>query len=151
MTADLDLDDLLGESLDILKKEREQKQAQKASKKGATLPKTAGWMTGPEVEAHYADVKKIKDRAEGWKDICAVLLIHSQVCSTCHSEHQRVEGVFIKKEQLRLRCFNYVAPKDNFELSRLPREVEIRPQPVTMCPSCYPQQGWTDIPVSIKE
>ena len=151
MTIDLDLDDLLGESLDILKKEREQKQAQKASKKGAVLPKTAGWMTGPEVEEHYKDVQKIKARSEGWQDVAAVLLIHSQVCSTCHSEHQRVEGVFIKKEQLRLRCFNYVAPKDNFELSRLSKEVEIRQQYVTMCADCYPLQGWMDIPITIKE
>jgi hypothetical protein len=151
MQIDIELDDLLGESLDILKKEREQKQALKATKKGAVLPKTASWMTGPEVEAHYAEVKKIKDRGEGWKSLAAVLLIHSQVCSTCHCEHQRIEGTFIKKEQLRLRAVAYVAPKDNFEISQLPREVEIREQSVVMCPSCYPQQGWADIPVSIKE
>lgn len=146
-----DLDSLLGESVDLQKKQKEQKQGQKASKKGAVLPKTAAWMTGPEIEEHYKDVQKIKARSEGWQDIAAVLLIHAQVCSTCHSEHQRVEGVFIKKENLRLHCFNYLTPKDSFELSRLSREVEIRPQAVSMCPSCYESQGWKDIPINIKE
>ena len=146
-----DLDSLLGESVDLQKRQREQKQGLKESKKGAVLPKTASWMTGPEVEAHYKDVQKIKDRAEGWTNISAVLLIHSQVCSTCHSEHQRVEGVFIKKEHLRLRAVSYLTPKDSFELSRLSREVEIRPQYVSICPACYESQGWSSIPISLKE
>jgi hypothetical protein len=146
-----DLDNLLEESIDIQKKQREMKSSQKAGKKGAVLPKTAAWMTGPEVAQHYADVEKIKARAEGWKDIAAVLLIHSQICTTCHSEHQRVEGVFIKKEHLRLRALNYIAPKALLDWANLPREVEVRPQYSHICPACYQSQGWDAATFNITE
>jgi len=147
----LDLDSLLEESVDIQKARREQKSAKKASNKGAVLPKTAAWMTGPEVTQHYADVAKIKASAEGWKPISAVLLIHAQICTTCHSEHQRVEGTFIKKENLRLRAISYLQPKDSLDLKDLPREIEIRPLYSPICPNCYAQQGWADCPISLKE
>ena len=147
----LDLDSLLEESVDIAKARREQKSAKKASNKGAVLPKTAAWMTGPEVTQHYADVAKIKQSAEGWKPIAAILLIQSQVCTTCRSEHQRVEGVFVKKENLRLRAVTYLQPKDSLELRDLTREVEIRPIYSPICPSCYPTQGWGDAVINLKE
>lgn len=147
----LDLDSLLEESVDILKARKEQKSAKKASNKGAVLPKTAAWMTGPEVAQHYKDVEKIKQSAEGWKAIAAVLLIQAQVCNTCHSEHQRVEGVFIKKEQLRLRAVSYLQPKAAFDLVGLPKEVEIRPVYTHICPNCYIKQGWDGLPITYKE
>jgi hypothetical protein len=147
----LDLDKLLEESVDAQKAAREQKSARKASNKGAILPKTAAWMTGPEVAQHYKDVDKIKANAEGWKTIAAVLLLQAQVCTTCHSEHQRVEGVFLKKENLKLRAVNYLQPKAAFDLVNLPREVEIRPAYSSICPSCYPTQGWDSAPVTLKE
>lgn len=147
----LDLDSLLEESVDIAKARREQKSAKKASNKGAVLPKTAAWMTGPEVTQHYKDVEKIKASAEGWKSLSAVLLIQAQCCTTCHSEHQRVEGVFIKKENIRLRAVSYLQPKAAFDLANLPREIEIRPVYTSICPSCYATQGWSDIPISLKE
>jgi hypothetical protein len=147
----LDLDSLLEESIDIQKARREQKSAKKASNKGAVLPKTAAWMTGPEVTQHYADVAKIKQSAEGWKPVAAILLIHSQVCTTCYAEHQRVEGIFIKKENLRLRAVSYLQPKDSLELANLPKEIEIRPIRTSICPTCYDGQGWRDIPITLKE
>jgi len=147
----LDLDSLLEESVDIQKARREQKSAKKASNKGAVLPKTAAWMTGPEVAEHYKDVAKIKQTAEGWKPLAAILLIHAQVCTTCHTEHQRVEGTFIKKENLRLRAISYLQPKDSLDLKDLPREIEIRPLYSPICPNCYAQQGWSDCPISLKE
>jgi len=147
----LDLDSLLEESVDLLKERTKKQSDRKAAKKGAVLPKTAAWMTGPEVELHYQQVAKINASADGWKSVAAVLLIQSQVCTTCHSEHQRVEGVFVKKEHLRLRAVNYLQPKDSFDLKDLPREVEIRPLYTHICPSCYTEQGWSDAPVTLKE
>jgi hypothetical protein len=148
----LDLDNLLEESLEFQQKERQMKSSKKAGNKGMPQQQPqAAWMTGKELDQHYVDIKKIKDRAEGWKDIAAVLLIHSQICTTCHSEHQRVEGVFIKKEHLRLRALNYIAPKALLDWASLPREVEVRPQYTHICPTCFPSQGWDSAPLSIKE
>lgn len=147
----LDLDSLLEESVDILKSAREAKSAKRASNKGAVLPKTAAWMTGPEVAQHYKDVEKVKQSAEGWKSVAAVLLIQSQVCTTCHSEHQRIEGVFLKKEQLRLRAVSYLQPKAAFDLVGLPKEIEIRPVYTAICPSCYTEQGWSGVPITLKD
>jgi hypothetical protein len=148
----LDLDSLLSESLEITQKERQMKASKKAGNKGMPQQQDqAGWMTGKELDEHYKQVAKIKENAEGWKTVCAILLIHSQICSTCHSEHQSVEGIFVKREHLKLRAVNYLVPKALLDWNTLPREVEVRPAYVHMCPSCYGSQGWNDIPINIKE
>lgn len=148
----IDLDNLLSESLELSQQERQRKSSKKAGNKGMPQQRDqAGWMTGQELEVHYKQVAKIKETAEGWKTVAAILLIHSQICSTCHAEHQRVEGIFIKREHIRLRAVNYLVPKALLDWNTLPREVEVRPAYVHLCPSCFLQQGWSDVSVNIKE
>lgn len=147
-----DLDALLEESVDLSKKERQMKASRKAGAKGMPQIKPqAAWMTGPEMEQHYKDVAKIKQNSEGWVDLAAVLLIHSQVCTTCYAEHQRFEGVFVKKEHKRLKAVNYLIPKAVLEYAHLPREIEIRLSRTHICPACRDTQGWGEAVINIKE
>lgn len=147
---DFDLDSLLEESVDLAKKEKQMRASQKAGKKGAPQS-TAGWMNKEEIETHYKEVAALAAKVQDWHPLSAVLLIHAQICTTCGTENQRYEGLFIKRENLKLRAVNYIIPKAVLEYSTLPKEVEIRTSLTSICPSCYVQQGWDDAPITIKE
>lgn len=147
----LDLDDLLAESMDLAKQKKQIKQSQKAGAKGKPQvePKTPGWLNKDEMEAHAADVARIKARTEGWKATDAVLLCYAQICTHCGAEHKTIEGIFVRKFNEKLRINSLIKPGGVIEYANLPRQVEIRTSQVSMCADCYPQQGWADAIINI--
>lgn len=147
----IDLDDLLAESMDLAKQKKQLRQNQKSAVRGKPqeAPKTAGWLNKEEMEAHAADVARIKIKTEGWKSLAGVLLCYAQICSHCGSEHKTIEGIFIRKYNDKLRITNLVKPGGVVDYADLPKEVEIRTSQVSMCVDCYPQQGWQDATINI--
>lgn len=145
MSDEFDLDGLLEESVDLQKRARQQRDSQKAGQKGRPQEKTVpGWMNKEEIEAHVVAVQKIKARSEGWEKVSGVLLIHAQICSHCGSEHQHVEGIFLKRTNPKLRLTNLVKPDGMIDIAGLPKEVEIRTASMPICANCCDSQGWSE-------
>jgi hypothetical protein len=152
MSLNMDLDDLLAESMDLVQQRKNAKQAVKSAVKGKPVeqPKiNTGWMTKDEMEAHAADIKRFKDKGERWKSLGAVLLCYAQLCSHCGSEHKTIEGVFVRKFSEKQRCTALFKPGGAIEYANLSREVEIRTSQVSMCANCYPEQGWDGAEINI--
>ena len=147
----IDLDDLLAESMDLAKTKKQLKQSQKAAVRGKPQdkPATPGWLNKEEMEAHAADVQRIKAKTEGWKATDAVLLCYAQICAHCHSEHKTIEGIFVKKFNEKLRIASLVKPGGTIEYANLPKQVEIRTSQVSMCANCYTDHGWDEAIVNI--
>ena len=143
--SDFDLDGLLEESVDLVKKTKELRKQQKSAKQGRpAVPNMSvhGFMSREEYQEHVEDVKKFKVRAEGWICTEVVLLAHCQVCSHCGTEHFHIEGTFIKKWNEKLRITNLVKPDGAYEMEGLQKKVEIRTASVAICMACHTQQGW---------
>lgn len=148
----MDLDDLLSESMDLAKQRKQLRQNQKAAVRGKpqTEPvKTPGWLNKEEMEAHAADIARIKAKTDGWKSLDAVLLCYAQICSHCGAEHRTIEGIFVRKYSEKLRVTTLVKPGGVIDYAHLPKEVEVRTSPVSMCADCYPEQGWGDAVLNI--
>lgn len=147
----IDLDDLLAESMDLAKQKKQLKQNQKSAVRGKPQdkPTSPSWLNKEEMEAHAADVARIKARTEGWAATHAVLLCYAQICSHCHSEHKTVEGIFVRKHNDKLRISSLVKPGGVIEYAHLPKQIEIRTSQVAMCVDCYPSQGWQDAIINI--
>ena len=153
MSDGLDLDALLEESVSLATEAKKLRYAQKASHKGKPIASNGaaanvGFMNAEERAEHQADVIKFKLRAEGWIRTAVVLLQHTQICS-CGSEHTHTEGVFIQKDNPRLRIKNLVKPEGAYEYDGLPKRVEIRTQRVTVCSNCRDSQGWGEAEIEI--
>jgi hypothetical protein len=145
MDNDFDLDGLLEESVDLQKRAKQEKASLKAGQKGRPQEKQAGsWMNKQEIEAHVAAVQIMRAKSEGWVKLAGVLLIHAQICSHCGSEHQHVEGIFLKRTNPKLRLTNLVKPDGMVDIAGLPKEIEIRTFSAPICSNCCDSQGWAE-------
>lgn len=152
MDDEFDLDNLLEESVDLQRKARLDQQSRAAAKKGRPQEQKkdpAAWMSRDEWAAHSELVQKMKAKAEGWTKISGVLLMHVQICSNCGSEHSHVEGVFLKRIHAQMRGTSLARPDGMMDIAGLPKEVEIRTQPTTICSECCDNQGWLEATRSI--
>lgn len=143
---DLDLDDLLEESVVLKNATKKEKEKAKPDKTTSTA-----WLTGKEREQMLADNHRPKHSAEDWLVVGVTLMFTRQVCFCCGWFHTYTEGVFLKKEHKRLKATQFLRAVNKVDYEKLPRTTEVKDMPTEICPACYRGDGedWPEVSTPI--